>query len=283
MNHIISLYLIFIFTILSTTNTSAQSETLKANHIKNRVYAYWGWNRGYFTNSDIHFSGDGFDFMLKDVIAKDRQSEFSFRTYFHPAKLTIPQTNYGIGFYFKNNYAITLGVDHMKYVVQRPQQVHIYGHISGEGLPYQGNYDGEVVTIQDDLLKLEHTDGLNYLSIGVLRSDNLFNKIKILENKLELNLMEGIGAGVMIPKTDVTLLSQPRNDQYNISGFGLSANVGLQIVVFNHFFIRGELKTGFINLTSFKLSTDDAEQGKQHFFFIQPSGQFGWAFSLNKQ
>ena len=100
MNHIISLYLIFIFTILSTTNTSAQSETLKANHIKNRVYAYWGWNRGYFTNSDIHFSGDGFDFMLKDVIAKDRQSEFSFRTYFHPAKLTIPQTNYGIGFYF---------------------------------------------------------------------------------------------------------------------------------------------------------------------------------------
>ncbi|HFA50314.1 MAG TPA: hypothetical protein ENJ95_14980 [Bacteroidetes bacterium] len=250
---------------------------------KNRVYAYWGWNRGYFTDSDIHFSGNGYDFTLKGVVAKDRQSEFSFATYFGPTKFTIPQVNYGIGYYLKNNCILTLGLDHMKYVVQRPQEVTISGNIDGSNLPYRGTYKGEHITLKDNLLKLEHTNGLNYLSAGIMRTDNLFKNIKTLKNKLELNLMEGIGAGALIPKTDVTLLSQPRNDQYHLSGFGLSANVGLQIVSFKHFFIRGELKTGYINLTSFVASPESGGKGSQHFFFLQPSGQFGWAFYLKRR
>lgn len=276
-------FLLFaILNIATTAEINAQSGSEKARAHKKRIYAYWGWNRGYFTKSDIHFSGNGYDFTLKEVVANDRQSEFSFRTYFHPAKFTIPQTNYGIGFYLKNNYVLTIGLDHMKYVVQRPQEAIISGEIYGEGLPYQGIYNHEKINIQDDLLKLEHTDGLNYLSVGLMRSDNLFEQLKPLKNKLELNALEGIGVGVMVPKTDVTLLSQPRNDQYHLSGFGLSANAGLQLVFFQHFFIRGEIKAGYINLTSFRVSTDDSEKGQQHFYFWQPSGQFGWAFYLSK-
>ena len=26
---------------------------------KGKIFFYWGWNRGYFSNSDIHFSGEG--------------------------------------------------------------------------------------------------------------------------------------------------------------------------------------------------------------------------------
>lgn len=274
--------LLAIINVVTIAEINAQSESKKSHAPQNRIYAYWGWNRGYFTNSDIHFSGRGYDFTLKEVVARDRQSEFSFRTYFHPAKFTIPQTNYGIGFYLKNNYVLTLTMDHLKYVVQRPQSVIISGNISGGGLPYQGDYNNEKITIQDDLLKLEHTNGLNYLSVGIMRSDNLFEQINPLKNKLELNALEGIGVGVMVPKTDVTLLSQPRNDQYHLSGFGLSANAGLQLVFFQHFFIRGEIKAGYINLTSFRVSPDDSEKGQQHFYFLQPSGQFGWAFYLSK-
>ena len=41
---------------------------------KGKIFFYWGWNRGYFSNSDIHFSGEGYDFILEDVIANDRQT-----------------------------------------------------------------------------------------------------------------------------------------------------------------------------------------------------------------
>ena len=261
---------------------STYSTAQKSGGNKKRMFAYWGWNRGYFTKSDIHFKGSGYDFILKDVIAKDRQSEFSFRTYFHPAKFTIPQTNYGIGYYFHDHYFISLTVDHMKYVVRQNQMVNISGNISGEGLPYQGVYNNDKIILEDSFLKMEHTDGLNYLSLGLARSDNLLKNIKSLENKLEVNAMEGIGIGAMIPKSDVTLLSKKRNDQYRLSGYGLSANVGLQLVLFKHFFIRGEVKAGFVHLTSIKTSPDNSDKAKQHFFFVQPSGQFGWAFYLGQ-
>ncbi len=279
------LFLAFYLSTIPIEKTSAQPVKLdlKEQGPQGRVFAYWGWNRGYYTKSDIHFSGEGYDFTLEDVVAKDRQSEFSFRTYFHPAKITIPQVNYGIGYYFRDHYIVTLGLDHMKYVVQRPQEVTISGKIFGGGLPYQGDYDGEHITIQDDLLKFEHTNGLNYLSVGILRTDNLFKKLLSLENKMELNLAEGFSAGVLIPKSNVTLLSKERNDQFHLSGFGLSASIGLQVLILKHFFLRGELKAGYINLPSITTSADSADRADQHFFFLQPTGQFGWAFFLHNK
>jgi len=34
---------------------------------KGKFYIYWGGNRGYYTNSDIRFRGEGYDFTIKDV------------------------------------------------------------------------------------------------------------------------------------------------------------------------------------------------------------------------
>ena len=69
-----------------------QEDILVPKTNKGKIFFYWGWNRGYFSNSDIHFSGEGYDFVLEDVIANDRQSRFAFDPYFHPVRITIPQT-----------------------------------------------------------------------------------------------------------------------------------------------------------------------------------------------
>ena len=58
-------------------------------HKKGEIYAYWGWNRGWYSKSDITFKGNDFDFELKDVIAKDRQSEFDLNIYANPANTSI--------------------------------------------------------------------------------------------------------------------------------------------------------------------------------------------------
>jgi len=59
-----------------------------------RFYAYWGWNRGWFTKSDISFKGKTYDFVLSEVVATDRQSKFTIEKYFSPTHLTIPQYNF---------------------------------------------------------------------------------------------------------------------------------------------------------------------------------------------
>ena len=54
-----------------------QEEVLVPKTNKGKIFFYWGWNRGYFSNSDIHFSGEGYDFVLEDVKANDRQTRFA--------------------------------------------------------------------------------------------------------------------------------------------------------------------------------------------------------------
>ena len=36
---------------------------------KGQLYVYWGYNRSYYAESDVHFKGSGFDFTLKDACA----------------------------------------------------------------------------------------------------------------------------------------------------------------------------------------------------------------------
>ncbi|MFB0925367.1 MAG: hypothetical protein QMB65_08805, partial [Vicingaceae bacterium] len=73
---------------------------------KGKIYAFWGWNRGWYSNSDIHFTGDNYDFTLNDIEATDRQSPFNMGVYFGITTITIPQTNFRLGYFINDNIDI---------------------------------------------------------------------------------------------------------------------------------------------------------------------------------
>ena len=97
-----------------------QSQTLSeiqpAKH-KGDIYLYWGWNRALYSNSDIHFIGENFNFRLENVKSHDVPSS-DISNYINPFNITIPQTNFRVGYFIQDNYAISAGFDHMKYVVE---------------------------------------------------------------------------------------------------------------------------------------------------------------------
>ena len=82
--------------LLFCTASFAQ-ETKKEHTNKGKIYAFWGWNRSWYTNSDIHFTGDNYDFTLNDIEATDRQTPFDLGVYFGITTITIPQTNLRFG------------------------------------------------------------------------------------------------------------------------------------------------------------------------------------------
>ena len=140
---------------------------------KGKFFAYWGWNRASYTDSDIRFKGNNYDFTLSKVSAEDRQTKFSINNYLNPANITTPQTNYRIGYFFKENYTISIGVDHMKYVVNNDQFVSIDGTINIGNSKYDQIYTGQQVQLTKDFLRLEHTDGLNYINMQLYRFDDI--------------------------------------------------------------------------------------------------------------
>ena len=108
------------------------------------MYFYWGWNRCAFTNSDISFTSDNYDFTLDNVEAKDRATAFSLEQYFAIDKFTIPQYNFRLGYFFNEKYDLSFGIDHLKYVMIPDQIVNINGSIRNTRTFHNNeNYQGE--------------------------------------------------------------------------------------------------------------------------------------------
>ena len=244
---------------------------------KGSFYAYWGWDRSMYSTSDISFKGNNYDFTLNDVTATDRQSPFDLKLYLNPGTITIPQYNFRIGYFLNDKYEISFGVDHMKYVMRAYQPSTITGEISKYGAEYDGAYSNTPFVIKPDFLMFEHTDGLNYINSELRRNDKLFEK-----GKFALNFLTGAGTGVVIPRTNCTLLGNPRYDQFNLAGFGLDALVGLNIDFYNRFFIQTEFKAGYINLPSIRTSMFKTDIAKQSFTFLQSNIVFGYRFNTKK-
>lgn len=136
--------------------------SMQPNYLSHRFFFYWGYNRAFYTHSDIHVSGINYDFTLFDAAAHDRPSPVSLKLYFSPTAFTIPQYNYRIGYYINEHWSISFGQDHMKYVMDPNQTLKVSGYISpAASEKYAGDYLKTISTIPPDFLSYEHTDGLN--------------------------------------------------------------------------------------------------------------------------
>jgi hypothetical protein len=244
---------------------------------KNSLYTYWGWNRGFYSKSDIRFQGKTYDFTIYDVIANDRQSEFKFKTYLSLKRLTIPQYNFRLGYYLSDKVSISFGADHMKYVMKSYQIVKISGEISQTGTVYDKTYENENIELETDFLMFEHTDGLNYENLELRYHNDFF-----VRNKFNFSFFEGFGLGALIPRTNTTLLNNPRYDQFHLSGYGLNTVVGANFEFYRYFFIQFEAKFGFFHMPDIRTTVDKSDKASQHFFFSQFNGLFGFRFPLGK-
>lgn len=247
---------------------------------KGKFFVYWGWNWASYTDSDIRFKGDNYDFTLSKVKAQDRPTKFSFNDYFNPGRLTIPQTNYRIGYFFKENYTISIGVDHMKYVMIADQDAIIKGDINVGNTKYDGTYTNESINLAEDFLRFEHTDGLNYVNVELKRFDDISKWFGLQSENLQINVTEGVGAGILYPRTNTTLLGNERHDDFHLSGYGMSIGAGLNISFLKHFFIQADLKGGYINMGDIKTTLSSADKASQSFYFFQNNILIGGKFRL---
>lgn len=262
----------------SQENTTANPSKYTA-HNKGKMYIFWGGNRENFTKSDIRFKGADYDFTLYDVEATDKPKGWHV-DYINPGRMTIPQTNLRIGYFITDHYNISIGVDHMKYVMMQDKAVNYSGFY-----PNSGSY-GEIlpnnqVLLTEEFLTFEHTDGLNYVNTEFSRVDDLSSLVKLPNtDKFQINITEGIGAGILYPKTNAKVLGNERHDDFHVSGYGVSAKVGLNFTFFKHFFIQTELKGGYINMNDIRTTKDSSDTASQEFFFLQRIVAFGGIFKL---
>ena len=293
---------LFFFLACVSLNAFAQDEIPVQKytaHNKGKFFVSWGGNRESYSKSDVTFKGKDYNFRVDNMAAHDKPKGWHV-DYVNPANMTIPQTNLRLGYFFSDHYSVTIGVDHMKYVMTQNQIANVTGNINlpadQPGSIYNGVYNNTPVDMSQGgaqegglpkgspgvpFLIYEHTDGLNYVNTEVARFDDI-SKLFHLPNidKVQINLTEGLGAGLLYPKTNTTLLGKERHDDFHVSGYGVSAKAGLNITFFKHFYIQGELKGGYIDMKDIRTTTSSDDTASQHFYYFQRIIAVGGIFKV---
>jgi len=287
-----------------SVNTFAQEEIAVERytaHNKGKFFVSWGGNRESYTKSDVNFRGKDYNFTVNDMKAHDKPKGYHI-DYVNPANMTIPQTNFRMGYFFSDHYSVAIGWDHMKYVMTQNQIANVTGNINlpadQAGSYYNGDYNNTPVDMSQHgaqeggiaggtqgnppaFLMYEHTDGLNYINTEVSRHDDISKLFGITNtDKVQINLTEGLGAGLLYPKTNTTLLGKERHDDFHISGYGLSAKAGINFTFFKYFYLQGELKGGYINMQDIKTTRSNDDSASQDFFFLQRIIAVGGIFRI---
>jgi hypothetical protein len=216
---------------------------------KNTMYFYWGYNRSIYSKSDINFYSADYDFVVKDLAASDRPST-EFKTYVNPSTISIPQFNVRLGWYYKFRWDVSIGYDHMKYVMDDGQSLYINGNVGATTL---GGISGEytdadgLIPISYDELHYENTNGLNYVSVQLNNTAPIY---KTNNNKFSILRRFGMGVGPVITQTDFVWdgVSYHSDYKHKFGGYGISVHTGLRADFFNRFFIQSNWSGGFIHL-----------------------------------
>ena len=279
--------LILIVLISITTNSlNAQDVDVKKYTASNKgkFIISWGGNRESYSKSDITFEGDNYDFTIYDATAVDKPKGWHV-DYINPTRITIPQTNFKLGYYISDHYTISLNVDHMKYVMDEDKTRVVDGYIdlpdSESGSEFNGVYDNETFFVSEPFLEFEHTNGLNYVYLEFSRVDDISKLLNIQNTDIfQLNVTEGIGSGILYPKTNTALLGKDRYDEFHLSGYGVSLNVGLNFTFFKHIYIQTDMRGGYINMGDIRTTSNSNDKASQSFFFLQRVISFGGIFRV---
>lgn len=279
-------YYYFVLFLTTTIAFAQESAPIRYTaHNKGKFFISWGGNRESYTKSDVTFTGKDYRFTVADMRAHDKPKGWHI-DYINPTKMTIPQTNLRLGYFFSDHYSVAIGVDHMKYVMTQDQTANVTGTInlpaSDPGSVFNGTYNNTPVNfIDEQFLTYEHTDDLNYINTEVSRHDDISKLFKIGNtDKIQVNLTEGVGFGVLYPKTNTKLLGKERHDDFHVSGFGTSLKAGLNITFFKYFYIQGELKGGYINMHDIRTTMSTDDKASQDFFFFQRILAVGGKFRI---
>jgi len=275
------LFILLIAPILSPIYGQNNANTERNSTQKGNFFFYWGYNRSAYSKSDIRFKGKDYDFTMANASATDNYAKFG-SVYFDLTRITIPQFNVRLGYYFKDNWALSFGQDHMKYIFADQNKVQLTGYVTPGSDPtgvFSGNYDHQDFVTDRNSFHYENSDGLNYLRFELTRSDQWYKT----QNRLfALTTQLGISLGGILSFNDFDFAGTKNMRTISMSGYGLSAHLGVRLEFFERIFLQASSGNGFMHQLKVRTRPNDKKASASHtFFYSEFNGVIGVFFRIN--
>lgn len=199
------------------------------------IYGSWGYNKDWFSKSDIHFAGTEYDFTIYQVTAHDRPN---FDQIF-AKDISIPQFIYRVGYIFGKhpNLGIEISFDHAKYIMDQNIKSRVAGRI-------HDSYVDMDTLLTPQFIRFEHTNGANFLMFNVFKRNNLH--MSQSGNHQFIWIIKP-GAGMVIPQSSVAIFNKNQDNKYHIAGYVIGLDNELHYEYKHGFFAETGVKYAFAN------------------------------------
>jgi len=230
MKHLNRASLVIFLGILSFA-ASAQDNTVRSqdyNYVgrQGQWYFSWGYNEEWYTHSDIHVSQPtlGNDYSFKNVFAEDKVGWD--HDFFH-TPISIPQYNYRLGHWFKDDWAIEINFDHAKYQVEPEQLLHVKGTMDHKPI--------DTFFVNNGTLVYQLNNGANFFLF------NLVHRIQVPHANFKFfnaSLLLKGGVGFMYPHTQNTIYGHDNDQGFQFGGLDIGGEADLRMTFFKYVYLE---------------------------------------------
>ena len=237
-----------------SSNIMAQKAAKKKER-KGEFYFSWGYNKEWFTQSDLHVSqpGLGNDYVLKAVKASDKPG---WDQDLLGKAISIPQYNYRLGYFFnkKKGLAIEINFDHTKYVVY-DQMVHMVGTYQGQAVNTNKVFARTTADSTNSFYFLNN--GANFLLFNLVKRSSLFqSKCK----NVKVDFLGKAGIGPVIPHVENCFWGVYNEPHFQLGGWNVGVEGCIRATFFNTIYLEYCNKLDYARYSGLRINSGTAHQ-----------------------
>ncbi len=199
----------------------------KPSNRKGEFYFSWGYNKEWYTKSDLHINQPelGNKYTFKNVRAHDNPG---WDKGIFDRAMTIPQYNYRIGYFFRDDLAIEINFDHTKYIIDRQE------------VKYKGTMDNKPVDAttgwnENNGFYYFLNNGANFLLFNIVKRWDLYQSPN---NKFQLDMLGKAGVGPVIPHVENSLFGQKNEPDFQIGGWNIGVEHALRATFYKYVYLE---------------------------------------------
>ena len=252
-------YLILILLSINTLTLNAQFfrkyKKTKVSYNQGTYFGYLGINRAYYTKANLRFTGPLYNITYKEALIHDNPAPFTKNNYLGKHPLISPQFSWKIGYYVKNNFAVSLGYDRFKYYLRNRSRVFLVGVVdpTADSKNY-GKFDGAEHIV--DTAVINYQNSMNYYHLDFSWTTPWYKKKS--GSKLGFSSDFGIGAGPIISKNSFLFGGEKDTLTKSLSGGGISIYVGNRLELKDRIFFQLNLSSGLLFQTHVRTRNENA-------------------------
>lgn len=229
-----------------------QGKENNSKGIPKAIYASWGYNTAWYTKSTVHINQPklGNDYKFVDVAAHDNKG-WNYRLL--KQELTIPQYNYRLGIYFnkKQDLAFELNFDHVKYIIQDGQDVHLSGKLNGVAA------DEHIEFSRKNGFYYFLNNGANFLCFNLVKRLGIYST---KDRNFYVDFTGKAGAGPVIPHVENSLFGQKNNKGFQIGGWNAGLETAVRTTFFKYAYLEFAQKVDYARYSHLRVYEGRARQ-----------------------